>query len=183
MWFCDQCGAKTVGGDPAASDPPVCADHGPRWRLVRNASCAETLVVNAKEQILLGRRARAPMLGQWEIPGGFVERGEHPQEAAVRELREEMGVDVLLTGLLGTFLEAADNGECLAITAYTARLLDPQAVPDPDPAEVSDWGWFELEDVPAAMAGRDRERVEAWAKGMAVGLPPSGCQPRGLGPG
>ena len=44
MWFCDECGAPAVGGDPAAADPPLCPEHGPRWRLVRNAPCAEVLV-------------------------------------------------------------------------------------------------------------------------------------------
>lgn len=122
---------------------------------------------------LLGRRARDPMIGCWEIPGGFVERGEHDAEAAVREIAEELGVDVRLTGLIGTYLEESDRGEMLAITAFTAELLDPEQPVIPDPAEVSDWGWFAPDDLPSidAMAGRDGERVRDWAAGRVVPLP------------
>jgi ADP-ribose pyrophosphatase YjhB (NUDIX family) len=130
--------------------------------------------VAADGRVLLGRRAHEPQIGVWEIPGGFVERGEHPTRAAVRELREELGVDVVLTGLIGTYLEPSSTGECLSITAYAARLVDPAAPVRPDPAEVSSWGWFRIDEVPSVLAGRDRERVDDWAAGRIVGLPGDG---------
>jgi 8-oxo-dGTP diphosphatase len=46
-------------------------------------------------QILLLERARGMMIGFWSVPGGFVDPGETPQEAAVRELFEEAGLAVL----------------------------------------------------------------------------------------
>lgn len=171
MWFCDECGRPAEGGDPAAADPPVCAEHGPRWRLVRNASCAEVLV-ERNGRVLLGRRGREPFAGMWEIPGGFVDRGEHPVDTAVRELREEMGIAVELTALLGTYLEQSAHGECLEITCYLGRTADPEPVADP--IEVSEWGWFGPTDLPAVMAGRDRERLEDWKAGRAVPLPADG---------
>lgn len=124
-------------------------------------------------RVLLGRRARDPMIGQWEIPGGFVERGEHDADAAVREIAEEMGLDIVLTGLLGTYLELSESGESLAITAFLAEPVDPQQRVVPDPAEVSDWGWFGPDELPPVeqMAGRDGERVRDWAAGHAVALP------------
>lgn len=175
MWFCDECGRPASGGEPAASDPPVCPVHGPRWRLIRNAPCAEVIIVR-DGRVLLGRRAREPMRGCWEIPGGFVERGEHDSQAAVREAREELGVEVRLTGLLGTYLEQADDGESLAITAYTAELVDPDQAVVADPDEVADWGWFAPDDLPDDdnLAGRDGERLRDWAAGHTVALPRTG---------
>jgi len=173
MWFCDECGCPAEGGDPAASVPPACPVHGPRWRLIRNAPCAEAIVVH-DGRVLLGRRAREPMLGCWEIPGGFVERGEHDHDAAVRELREELGLDVVLTGLVGTYLERSDAGECLAITLYTAEPLDPDQPVRPDPAEVADWGWFGPDELPEPMAGGDGDRFRDWAAGHVVPLPRAG---------
>ena len=171
MWFCDECGRPASGGDPAAADPPVCPEHGPRWRLVRNAPCAEVLV-ERDGQVLLGRRAREPFLGVWEIPGGFVDRGEHPVRAAVRELHEELGLEVTLTALLGTYLEQSAYGECLEITCYLATAEAQEPVGNPD--EVSEWGWFGPADFPATMAGRDRERLDDWKAGRAVALPADG---------
>jgi 8-oxo-dGTP diphosphatase len=47
------------------------------------------------DEILLLKRAQGTALaGQWYIPGGMVERGEHPEDAALRELREEAGIEI-----------------------------------------------------------------------------------------
>lgn len=173
MWFCDECGRPTEGGDPAVADPPVCGEHGPRWRLVRNAPCAEVLV-ERDGQVLLSRRAHEPFYGVWEIPGGFVDRNEHPVQAAVRELREELGIDVALTGLLGTYLEQSAYGECLEITCYTG--VTDAREPVANTAEVSEWAWFGPADLPDEMAGRDRERLDDWKAGIAVPLPGDGLR-------
>ena len=173
MWFCDECGRQAEGGDPPAADPPVCPDHGPRWRLVRNAPCAETVIVR-DGRVLLGRRAREPFEGVWEVPGGFVDRGEHPVQAAVREAREELGIAIVLTGLIGTYLEASAYGETLQLTAYLAEMVDPGAEIVPDPGEVSDWGWFSPGEFPTEMAGRERRRPDGWAAGAIHPLPADG---------
>lgn len=55
------------------------------------------LVVNDKEEILL---IKSPWRG-WEYPGGMVEPGESLQEALIREVKEETGVDVEVTGFIG----------------------------------------------------------------------------------
>ena len=92
-------------------------------------------------------------------------------DAAVRELREELGIDVELTALLGTYLEQSAYGECLEITCYLGRSAEE---PVANPAEVSEWGWFTLVEAPETMAGRDRQRVVDWAAGRAVALPADG---------
>ncbi len=51
-------------------------------------------------RVLLARRARAPLEGQWSIPGGHVEWGETLEQAVVRELREETALDVRVLELL-----------------------------------------------------------------------------------
>lgn len=170
-WFCDECGALTDGGDVPAGDPPRCTVHGPRWRLVRNAPCAGVVIVR-DGRILLSKRAKAPYAGWWEVPGGFVERGEHPTQAAVREAREELGIEVRLTGLIGTYLEVSGRGEALQVTAYEGTTDD--AEPRPDPTEVSDWAWFRPEEVPLEMAGRHRLRIDDWLAGRTVPLPGDG---------
>jgi ADP-ribose pyrophosphatase YjhB (NUDIX family) len=56
--------------------------------------CAGAVVRDGSGRFLLVRRARPPALGRWSLPGGRIEPGETPAEAAVREVREETGLEV-----------------------------------------------------------------------------------------
>jgi 8-oxo-dGTP diphosphatase len=70
------------------------------------------------------RRSPASLAGRWEFPGGKVERGEDPQDALHRELREELGVEVGL----GDELVGPDDG-CWRLTeTYTMRLWRAELV-------------------------------------------------------
>ena len=52
------------------------------------------------DEVLLIRRGRPPRLGEWSLPGGRLEWGETVADAALRELREETGVEAELLGLI-----------------------------------------------------------------------------------
>jgi 8-oxo-dGTP diphosphatase len=52
------------------------------------------------DAVLLIRRGTPPGLGEWSLPGGRIEPGERAVEAALRELREETGVEARITGLI-----------------------------------------------------------------------------------
>jgi 8-oxo-dGTP diphosphatase len=53
---------------------------------------ARAIILNKNEEILLNRRASGHLEGKWEIPGGLIEPGEHPRDAAIREVFEETGL-------------------------------------------------------------------------------------------
>lgn len=63
------------------------------------------VVVCKGDQVLLVRRAKAPRRGQWSLPGGAQKLGETVRQAAIREVREETGLEVALT----TLLDAVDS--------------------------------------------------------------------------
>ncbi len=101
MIFCSHCGGKlaVLGERPlAAQTCGVCGTthyHGAH-------PCAGALVVR-EHAVLLVRRALEPFKDYWDIPGGFLEAGEHPEEGARREVLEETGLEVKITGLHGIY--------------------------------------------------------------------------------
>lgn len=54
-------------------------------------------------QVLLIKRGNFPHKGEWALPGGFIDTTENPREAAIRELREEAGLDVTHAVQIGAF--------------------------------------------------------------------------------
>jgi 8-oxo-dGTP diphosphatase len=60
-------------------------------------------VVFRGSDILIIKRGKAPFVGQWSIPGGGLHEGERLEHAAIREVREETGVEIRLQGLIGVF--------------------------------------------------------------------------------
>ena len=106
-------------------DPVDAVDHSER---TSTRSPADVVVVAAaiveNGRVLLARRTTPPHLaGSWELPGGKVEPGETEEAALVREIREELGVAIVVTGPVG----AQPLPGIGTLRAYLARI-------DPDPA-------------------------------------------------
>lgn len=90
------------------------------------------------DHVLLIRRGRAPRLGEWSLPGGRIEPGEEVRAAALRELREETGVEAELLGLVdvvdGLFPEA---GRHYVLIDFAARWISGEPVAGDDAAEAA----------------------------------------------
>lgn len=67
-------------------------------------------LVRDGDRILLVRRARPPLVGQWGLPGGGVELGETVEQAVVREVREETGLQVEVSRFLG-YVDAIERDD------------------------------------------------------------------------
>ena len=57
---------------------------------------SKVLILNSIGQVLMAKVSRGFFTGCWTLPGGFVDYGEHPREAAVREAMEELGVSIVI---------------------------------------------------------------------------------------
>ncbi|MGH3064799.1 MAG: NUDIX hydrolase [Gaiellaceae bacterium] len=118
--------------------------------------CANGIVVEDM-RVLLGRRAHAPWHGLWGSPGGFCELGEHPAETVVREVHEETGLEVEITGYLDTWVDvyADDPSEpdagVINVAYFTAVTTSAERGPV-DPAEVSEIAWFAWDELPIDLA-------------------------------
>ena len=94
-------------------------------------------VIIDRDRTLAARRAPGKSAaGLWEFPGGKIEQGESPQQALIRELREELGVEVEVGWLIGRGIGTAGHHE-LHLDCYWARLrgAPPTASTDHDALE------------------------------------------------
>lgn len=99
-----------------------------------------SVVARTTDSVLLVKEGKENVQGTWNLPGGRVEEGEDPTETAVREIKEEVGVDVDLVGLVGVYLgqDAFVDGPFLSI-AYMGELSgEPRAV-STDTVEAVEW--------------------------------------------
>ncbi|USG99874.1 NUDIX hydrolase [Thermococcus argininiproducens] len=80
------------------------------------------LVILYKNGIVLIQRRNEPYKGHWALPGGFVEYGEKVEDAAIREAKEETGLDVELIKLIGVYSDPnRDPRGHTVTTAFLAK--------------------------------------------------------------
>lgn len=162
--FCALCGAALIGRVIDNRIRQVCPSCGQvQWR---NAKPTAGALVLRNGKVLLVRRSIEPFLGYWDIPGGFCEADEHPTATAVREIREETGFEIELTGLLGLWLDEYAGIRTLNIY-YLARPVSQKMSTD---GEADGAAWFAPDALPERIAfANGRAALDAWAAG--------GCTP------
>jgi ADP-ribose pyrophosphatase YjhB (NUDIX family) len=109
---------------------------------------AGALVEDGDGRLLLARRAKEPFKGRWDIPGGFLEEGEHPLDGLRRELREETGLEVEPLEFLGVWMDRYGGDSTAEATLnlyWTARVESGEARAADD---VDDLRWFERDELP-----------------------------------
>jgi len=112
---------------------------------------AADIVIELADQpqrpIVLIKRKNPPF--GWAIPGGFVDVGESVEDAARREMREEVGLDVTITGLLGVYSRPDRDPRGHTVTViYTGEAVGEPVAAD-DAEEV---GQFERDSLPSPLA-------------------------------
>ncbi len=89
--FCPRCGSKHF--DVSGERSRQCADCGFTYYANASASTA-AIITNSKGKILLTTRAFEPAKGKLDLPGGFVDMNETAEEALIRELKEELNINI-----------------------------------------------------------------------------------------
>ena len=127
-------------------------------------------------RLLLMRRTIEPWLGHWDVPGGFCEPDEHPLETARREAREEVGLEVEITGFLGLWLDRYPNPAEAAepwvtLNAYYHATASDTDAGVADPSEASELAWFEPDRLPEPIAFPHHARavLAAWREAVRTG--------------
>lgn len=104
---------------------------------------ADCVFFDSKDRLLLVRRKHPPFEGYYALPGGFIEMGETTEQAALRELKEETGIDAAIAKLVGVYSDPKRDprGHIISIVYLVhAPDCEPRAGDDAAEAEfVSDW--------------------------------------------
>jgi 8-oxo-dGTP diphosphatase len=97
------------------------------------------VVFNARDEILLIKRGKEPHYGRWMVPGGTLEWGETLEQAVIREVHEETGVEIRLDGFV-EIIEAivpGDAGFHYVIMDYVATHVAGEPVAGDDALEAT----------------------------------------------
>jgi ADP-ribose pyrophosphatase YjhB (NUDIX family) len=161
--YCVDCGARLEQRVAFGRLRGVCPNCGHVH--FEDPKVAVGVIVELEGKIVLGRRAHEPKLGLWSFPSGYVDAGEVVEAAAVREVEEEVGLNVRLDRLIGVYSRA---GERIIFIAFSGSVIGGELVAGEECLEVDT---FDPSALPELAFPHDTDILEAWAemRGTPIG--------------
>lgn len=127
------------------------------------AACV--VLIDEEKRVLLTRRNVEPQKGFWCLPGGFIELGESPEEAAIRELKEETGLSGRIRLLLGVAADPHPDYHTVLITAYLVKTYSGNLLAGDD---VSDAAFYHENDLPEIAFNSHRHFIRHYFSGLSI---------------
>jgi len=122
---------------------------------------AVIVAVIHEDKVLLTKREDFEV---WCLPGGGVEEGESLAEAGIREIKEETGLDVELTRLVGVYSRMGGGMHDVHAVLYTAKPMGGELTPQLN--EVIEAAYFPFEQLPAEMLFGHEKRIQDAVNGV-----------------
>jgi ADP-ribose pyrophosphatase YjhB (NUDIX family) len=148
--YCPVCGGDLETRHHDDRERLVCSRCG--YVFYQNpAPAAGVVVVDDGGRLLWVQRKFDPRKGLWTLPAGFVEFDEHVEECAVRETKEETGLEVELTGLFNAYMAMDDPRTPVVLLLYRARVTGGELCAGDDAVAVR---WVDVDEAPGEIAFR-----------------------------
>ncbi len=145
--YCSVCGGHLAEREHEGRLRKICDACG--FVMYQNSKPTADALILQDGKILLTKRANDPGKGLWELPGGFLEDDEHPEEGLRREMHEELQVDVHIESLFGIYMGTYGDERVSTLNICYIVSLAPEAKPRAG-EEIAGWEWFDLRELPPA---------------------------------
>ncbi len=140
--YCPVCGGELNTVTLKKSEPARQVCSRCRFVFYLDPKVVACTLVDVQGKIVLLKRSIEPQRGHWVMPGGYVDRGEEVTAAAIRETREECGLDIRIQDLLGVY---SYPGNTQVVVVYTAKSIAGQLLAGDETAEA---GLFHPDEIP-----------------------------------
>ncbi len=147
--FCPRCGSSLEEKMIDGVVRMACPDGSCGFVFYQNPIPAAGGVIVQDDEILLVKRGHPPKIGWWCFPAGFMEWGEHPEQTAIREVEEETGFKVRLTGFFEVYSGSDDPRVNAILLLYLAEIVGGEMTAGDDAQDVR---FFPFENLPEKIA-------------------------------
>lgn len=158
---CPQCGKLLLLKHAEGRQLPYCPSCDQIF--FEDPKVAAGVLVSEDSRVLLVRRTMSPHIGKWTLPAGFVDAGEDPQIAAIRECREETGLTVRILGLLDVFTGSEHRHGADIVIMYYAALDKGELVPGDDADAAA---FFSIDALPDIAFNATKKALDVWIQSL-----------------
>lgn len=156
--YCPRCGTAVVQENRFGRQRAVCPQCD--WVYFADPKVAVAALILRQRKILLVQRANEPYRGFWTLPAGFVDAGEDPAEAVVRECLEETGLEMRVIALLDLLAGQEHARGAHILIVYRGEILAGEMKPGDDADQV---GFYDLNELPPLAFTNTRLVLDRWA--------------------
>lgn len=110
-----------------------------------------------KNKVFVAKRNLKPGKNKWALPGGFIESGETPEFACLRELKEETGLEGKIKRLLGVYLQKTKYYGWLLVIGYEVKVYKNKIVLND---ELKEANFFPKKEIPCIPFSSHRKMIE-----------------------
>ena len=152
--FCQRCGERLSERRIEGRMRPHCPACG--YVVFLDPKVAAVALVVDGDGLVMVKRGVEPQYGKWAFPSGYVDRGEVVEAAAVREVKEETGLDVALDRLIGVY---SLEGNPVVLVVYSAHITGGVVAAGHDALDVRT---FALAELPPLPFPNDEQMLRDW---------------------
>lgn len=152
--FCQRCGERLEEKHIEGMARPHCPACG--YVVFLDPKVAAVALVVDGDGLVMVKRGVEPQYGKWAFPSGYVDRGEVVEAAAMREVKEETGLDVALDRLIGVY---SLEGSPVVLVVYSAHITGGEVTIGHDALAVET---FALDELPPLPFPHDEQILKDW---------------------